>query len=85
MAIDGNLGSDQRPPGTAIDADDYFSGMGWRVAYGFLTEANQWTKQLPRSGGMVETGAGYWVWISRGEVLRPDFIFVPYCPWDYAG
>ena len=54
--------AEQRPQGTAISADEYFSKIWWRVAYTFLADENLWTKQLPRSEGTVETGAGYWVW-----------------------
>ena len=57
--------AEQRPQGTKIDADDYFAYVNWRVVYGFLTGANRWTKQLLDSSGVVETGAGYWVWVSR--------------------
>ena len=62
---------EQRPPGTEVDADDYFYDTWWRVAYGFLTGENLWTKQLPNSDGTVETGAAYWVWISCPSPCPP--------------
>lgn len=51
-----------RLPGAEIDADEYLYPYSWRVAYGYLTDANRWSKQVPDSNGTVETGAGYWVW-----------------------
>ena len=56
--------AEQRPAGTEIDADLYFSDIPWRVAYGFLTDENRWTKHLPGSNEAAATGAGYWVWAS---------------------
>ena len=56
--------ADQRPPGTAIDADDYFRLTAWRVAYAYHADADLWAKVIPRSDGTLETGAGYWVWNS---------------------
>ena len=63
--------AEQRPAGTEVDADDYFAQAWWRVAYGFLTDENLWTKRIPRSGGTVETGAGYWVWTSCPSSCPP--------------
>ena len=55
--------AEQRPAGTKIDADDQFSDLIWRVAYGFDTATNQWEGPIrPDSGATVETGAGYWMW-----------------------
>ena len=62
---------EQRPPGTEIDADDYFYDSWWRVAYGYLTAENRWTRQIPNHDGTVQTGAGYWVWGNRPSCLCP--------------
>lgn len=61
----------QRPPGTEIDADDYFSETWWRVAYGFLTDESLWTKLLPDNNGTVVTGAGYWMWNTSPSSCSP--------------
>lgn len=63
--------AEQRPAGTETDADDYLPKYQWRVAYGYLTDENRWTKQLPGSEGTVETGAGYWVWTTCPSSCPP--------------
>lgn len=77
--LEGVWDAQQQPAGTEIDADDYFSEASWRVAYGFLTDENRWTKQLPGSEGMVKTGAGYWVWFAVGHAHTPDSVHY-FCP-----
>ena len=66
--------AEQRPLGTEIDADAYFNEISWRAAYGYLTNENRWTKQVANSNGIVETGAGYWVWISISHAHTPDSV-----------
>ena len=58
----GVVDAEQRPPGAAIDADDYFTNVDWRVAYTYRPDTNLWTKLIPSNDGTVVTGAGYWVW-----------------------
>ncbi len=65
---------EQQPAGTKVDADDYFGGVGWRIAYGFLSEANLWTKLVTGIDGTVELGRGYWVWIPLSHAHTPHSV-----------
>ena len=70
--LQGVVDVELRPVGTKIDADDYFSRrLDWRVAYGFDTATHLWVKIVPGYGGILETGAGYWMWISSPCGLMP--------------
>lgn len=62
---------EQRLPGAEIGAEDYFSDIWWRVAYGYLKDENAWTKLLPDPEETVKTGAGYWVLVTTGGCLCP--------------
>ena len=63
--LEGVVDVELRPAGTKVDADDYFISINWKVAYRFDTAADMWVKSVPDTGGILETGAGYWVWVSR--------------------
>ncbi|MDE2884998.1 MAG: hypothetical protein OXO53_07870 [Chloroflexota bacterium] len=56
--------------------DEYLTSLGnaWRVAYGFETQQNSWSKLLPKASpdpSMVENGRGYWLWNTRPGTLVP--------------
>ena len=64
------------PPGgsdSASDADNYFSGLNWTVAYTYSTTTSRWTKILPNEDGGEEitNGSGYWLWATRAATLVP--------------
>ena len=67
--LEGVVDMQLRPTGTKVDADDYFHERfsdDWKVAYRFDAAAVRWDEPIrPGSGGTLETGAGYWVWVSR--------------------
>ena len=72
--LEGVVDAELRPAGTKIDASDNFEERffeerfsdDWRVAHGFDAAANRWDEPIkPGSGATLETGAGYWVWVSR--------------------
>ncbi|MCY4582923.1 MAG: hypothetical protein OXE50_09045 [Chloroflexi bacterium] len=75
--------AEQQPAGTKVDADDYFAGVGWREAYGFLSEANLWTKVVTGTDGTVEVGRGYWVRVTLGGWHAVDSSGT-FCPFDRA-
>jgi hypothetical protein len=45
----------RRVVNTAIDADDYFTGLKWTVAYTFETGASKWWRVLPSKTGSIVT------------------------------
>ena len=61
------------------DPDKYFVNVSWRVAYGFETQGNRWTKILPKPSGTddgtnntaIKNGSGYWLWSTEPGVLVP--------------
>jgi hypothetical protein len=64
--------------GATQDADEYFTSLNvWRVAYGFETQQNRWSKLLPDGQDAdalpheVANGKGYWVWSTRPGTLVP--------------
>ena len=67
--LEGVVDVELRPAGTKVDADDNFEERfsdDWRIAHGFDAAANRWDEPIrPCSGATLETGAGYWVWVSR--------------------
>ena len=42
--LEGVADVELRPAGTKVDADDYFTSISWRVAYGYDAAATEWTK-----------------------------------------
>ena len=62
--LEGVVDVELRPAGTKVDADDSLTSLAWRVAYGFDTAADKWAKIIPETDGILEIGAGYWVWVS---------------------
>ena len=73
--------AEQQPAGTKVDAEDYFAEVEWSAAYGFLTEANRWTKLVSGYDGTVEVGRGYWVWVTLGTWHSFDSSGT-FCPFD---
>ena len=71
--LEGVVDVELRPAGTKVDADDYFHERfygDWKVAYRFDAAAVQWDEPIrPDSGGTLETGAGYWVWVSSNYLV----------------
>ena len=68
----GVIDAEQRKAGTTEDADQYLTSLSaWRVAYGFNTQVNQWTKLLPGTTDTVANGKGYWVWSTTPGTLVP--------------
>jgi hypothetical protein len=59
----------QRAFGHDIDADDYMTTITWKLAYGFA--AGAWDRITPGSSDVVETGRGYWVWVTGAGTLVP--------------
>ena len=60
-------------PSDNEEADDYFSNIGWKVAYSFNTQSNQWSKAIKGEGVGAEivNGKGYWVWSTAKGTLVP--------------
>jgi hypothetical protein len=59
---------------TAIDADDYFSGLTWSRAYGFDNAGSKFTSILPAdttNDPDVTVGQGYWLYLTKVGTLVP--------------
>lgn len=72
--VDTEQKKDKTPlPGTA---DDYFASIEWSVAYHFDTQTSRWVKitkgtAANPSSDQVQTGVGYWVWVTKAGTLVP--------------
>ena len=61
------------PATTAVDADDYLSGLSWSRGYGYNTDALPPALEGFTPGGdqMLTVGTGYWVYLTSAGNLVP--------------
>ena len=61
------------PATTAVDADEYLSGLSWSRGYGYDTEALPPALEgfTPDSDEMLTVGTGYWVYLTEAGDLVP--------------
>ena len=62
---------------TAIDPDQYFTGLSWTRAYSYNTATGKFTGIIPQAatatddGVRINTGKGYWVFLREAGDLVP--------------
>jgi hypothetical protein len=57
-----------------IDVDDYFTGLDWSRAFGYVNSTNSFTSLLPDRDGAddkVVMGKAYWVFLNKAGTLVP--------------
>ena len=61
------------PATTAVDADDYLSGLSWSRGYGYNNESLPPALEgfTPDSDKMLTVGTGYWVYLTEAGDLVP--------------
>ena len=61
------------PATTAVDADDYLSGLSWSRGYGYNNESLPPALEgfTPNSDKMLTVGTGYWVYLTEAGDLVP--------------
>ena len=61
------------PATTAVDADDYLSGLSWSRGYGYNNDALPPALEgfTPNSDKMLTVGTGYWVYLTEAGDLVP--------------
>jgi hypothetical protein len=67
----GVIDLDQADAGDSVGAPDtYLASIEFSVVYSYDTQGNSWTRLVNASTNM-ETGAGYWVWVTEAGTLVP--------------
>jgi hypothetical protein len=57
---------------TAMDADDYFTGLDWARAKGWNANTETWTDILPvTDNSAITKNSGYWVYLNAAGTLVP--------------
>ena len=61
------------PATTAVDADEYLSGLSWSRGYGYNNDALPPALEgfTPGSDKMLDVGTGYWVYLTEAGDLVP--------------
>ena len=76
--VDFSHNAQGKPPGAGEgdgEADHYFIGIPWRMAYTYDTPGSRWVRLVPNSGTggppEIVNGRGYWVWSEEPSTLVP--------------
>ena len=56
---------------TALDVDDYFTGLDWSRAFGYDNATNKFNSLLPDTNDEVALGKAYWVFLNKAGTLVP--------------